>query len=428
MKLIYGLISLISLLYIVLKHRKIDFFTIYIFSILIYYFPAYLGIIYRGHLDYINIETNTYVLLSVNLFVILWIVILYDAFKTKKYIVKNFEYKDDIYYNKAIFFISLCSLILNLFCFFKYGNLGTDSFNKVQLLENSSRLVEYTKYLDLFIFVYAFTNRGKFINYIRIISVFCILCTFMLGHRSFLVIGIIGILYNYITQKCDFKSVLDFIKKNKRIVIGILIFMFVTFFVKNVFAALVNKDFELVKARLSSGEYYIETLLKSEPNTITNNLNNVVKYGMKYNIMSYLMTTTICLIPYFGNIIMKNLNLKTFEHILQINFNDRIHEGIGLGSTFIGETYATGGIVFLALMGMFICLLIIIIEKKVYKTKNPALRCWMIIFLTYLTFYINRNSLVFIFVAARAYLYIMTLVILVKFFVKIMHKNFIGIR
>ena len=422
MQVIYILLSIIALTYVIFKVREIDYFTIYIFSIIIYYFPAYLGVIYKGDFNYIPLSNTTYLILIINLSMILWIMIFYDFIKRKNEFKNNKNDDNNNFDNKAILLISYITLVLNLISIYKYGGISSN-FNKVELLQASSRITEYAKYFSLFIFVYAFTNKGKHINTIRIISIISMIRIFMLGHRSFLVIGIICIIFVYFKNK-NIRNIFQVLIRHKKIIFMVIIFIAFIFFIKNVFAALMDRNYELVMSRLTDKNYYINTLLQSEPNTIVNNLDSVVKYNMKYDFISYFLVIFLSMIPFLGNIIINALNLKTFEYLLQINFNSQFYEGIGLGSTFLGECFATGGIFFVMLIGILVAIGIIIIEKFGDKVSSPLIKTWTLIFLTYSTFYISRNSLVFILVSSRAYFYITIFTLLIKSIIKSFYKKF----
>lgn len=424
MKLIYGFLSIVSIMYILFRHRKIDFFTVYILSVIIYYFPAYLGIIYMSKGNYIDISNQTYVVICINILITLGMIILYDIIGNRRNEHKQITHTTQLYYNKAVVVVCLLTIALNFISIIQYGGINGPIFNKSELLANSNRFIAYAKYLTLFVFVYGFTNRGKHILFIRITGSLSMLYTFLLGHRSFLVLGIIGVIYTILLTKYKFKNVFEIVRKNKKMVISILIFTLFIFFIKGVFAALKNGNYELVKFRLSSKEYYIETMLQSEPNVIVNNLNNVLKYNVKYNFVDYITNTIFCMVPFLGNALINSFNIQTFEKILQITFNDKLSEGIGIGSTFLGESYATGGYFLLILNCILICFLIIFLENRLYKTKNPANRVWFMIFLTYSTFYLSRNSFVFILISARAYLYILVIVWILKFLIKVFYNQF----
>ena len=413
MQITYILLSLITISYFVFKKRDFDFFTIYSFSIIIYYFPAYFGYIYNQQKLQEGINDVTYLILILNLSIILWFAILYDYSKNK---FKKIEFKNIGNFNNdfSVLIVSFITFGLVLMSVKEYGVLGSGTFNKVQLLSSSNKLIEYTKYFSTFIFVYAFTNKGQYTFLIKIISLLSILFTFMLGHRSFLVIGIIAIMYHVLSTRYNFNNLLELFLKNKTILFFIGLFGAFIFFVKNVFAAFMSGRYDIVKERLITPEYYIQTLLESEPNTITGNLNDVLQSGMDYEIISYLAIILFGLIPLLGNYILNSMNIHSFEYMLQVNFNTQMHEGIGLGSTFLGESYSTGGVGFVFITCVLVCVLILILQKSIYKFSNPLVQTWFLIFLVYLTFYISRNSFVFILISARAYLYILILTLIIQ--------------
>ena len=129
------------------------------------------------------------------------------------------------------------------------------------------------------------------------------------------------------------------------------------------------------------------------------------------------------LIPVLGGSIANSLGYVSFESELNLRFNTRLSEGIGLGSTYLGEAYAMGGglmVVFIMSLTFFTLLMII---YKYNNTDSPLAYTFLGIVATYFTFYIHRNSLIFLLVAARAYLYIWLLTCFFRVFFRALLKG-----
>ena len=421
MKMITCVVLLTLLFYILLKKRKIDFFTIGALSILIYYFPVFIGQLKSSYSNrIILIDDKSYMCVAIFALIYLIFLLFTDKYSLKNVtITKNINdkvekykaIKNDNLSNFCVLLLSLIGLCMMMYTFIKTNGL-TDTFNKMQLLTATDRITEYMKYIGTFTFVYSFCFKGKYINFCRINSLIIILYTFLLGHRSFIVIGLISIFINYLGSNSSIRLI-DLIKKKKMVLLSVFVVFFFFIFIKGVFAALMNGDFELVSSRLTNQEYYINTLLTSEPNSIMLNLNNVVSYNLTYGFDNYIFGT-LSLIPLLGDVFISNFNYVTFERVLNLTFNKQLDLGIGLGCTFIGEAYAVGNIFYLIIITILTLLLIKNFIKKREKTNNPYTYVFLSIVLSYFTFYIHRNSLLFMLITIRAYIYILILLIILK--------------
>lgn len=413
MNLVYLLFSILTIFYIIFSKRNLDFITVFIFSLVIYSFPMYFGEILINNEFY---PINSLSILSNIVFLfgaLIGIIFIDKLHIIQKKTIYNYDN------NNTMFIISLITLLLMLYSMSHYGNiLGAGSFNKVELLSDNNRIIEYFKYFALFNFIYAFTNNGKYIGIIRGMSLVSIGYTFILGHRSFLIIGLISIIFNYLIKNNAFKNVWELILHNKTIIIICIIILAATFIVKNITAALFSGQFDLVLDRLSDTNYYFKSFFQSEPNSIVSNINNIVNSNLKYSLISYILYPFLCIIPVFGNYLINNLNLVSFEYLLNYNFNLRFSQGYGVGSTIIGEAYATGSFLLVFIIGFVLVLLIGYLNKKIYVIKSPLLKTYILCILPYFSFYFYRNSLPFLTNICKSYLIITLFCLFINLFVK----------
>lgn len=413
MNLVYLLFSISTIFYIIFSKRNLDFITVFIFSLVIYSFPMYFGEILINNEFY---PINSLSILSNIVFLfgtLIGIIFIDKLHIIQKKTIYNYDN------NNTMFIISLITLLLMLYSMSHYGNiLGAGSFNKVELLSDNNRIIEYFKYFALFNFIYAFTNNGKYIGIIRGMSLVSIGYTFILGHRSFLIIGLISIIFNYLIKNNAFKNVWELILHNKTIIIICIIILAATFIVKNITAALFSGQFDLVLDRLSDTNYYFKSFFQSEPNSIVSNINNIVNSNLKYSLISYILYPFLCIIPVFGNYLINNLNLVSFEYLLNYNFNLRFSQGYGVGSTIIGEAYATGSFLLVFIIGFVLVLLIGYLNKKIYVIKSPLLKTYILCILPYFSFYFYRNSLPFLTNICKSYLIITLFCLFINLFVK----------
>lgn len=415
---------IIIMAYIVFKNREFDYFMVLAFSTVIYYFPAMLGKIRLSeNLNMVtDIEPMVYVCIGIFTTTLFVFIILKDKYTFKigsKKLFYGNEVKikmyEDYSANLAVLVLELIGILLLIYTFFLYGNFSVD-FNKMELLSEGNRFTEYLKYISLFSFVYAFINKGHCIILIRLLSILLIGYTFLLGHRSFMVLGLIGVLLFRLRNGKKIR-LFSFIKKHKMIVI--LVFMGACFFmfVKGVFAAFMAGNYDLVKSRLTSSDYYLNTLLTSESNSITSNLHRVCANNMKYSIINYIVGF-IQLIPVLGNSIVIRTGYVSFESALNIRFNSQLDEGVGLASTFLGESYSIGGIATIVIISIFVFIIILWMQKKLYCTRNCLVATFLSVILPYFAFYIHRNSLIYLFIMMRAYLYILMFTLVLRWMMK----------
>lgn len=423
------ILMIILFVYILFKQRSFDYFTVLVASTIIYYFPLVIGKIRPSEYS----EATTDIVPSVYLCVIAFIIVLFifvfvnDKYKFTFNGMKIFnEYEsekrtyDDYSTNLAVCILDIIGIALLMYVYALYGGFSAN-FSKVALLSESNRLTEYFKYIALFSFVYAFINTGRFITFIRVISIILIGYTFLLGHRSFIFLGLIGILLFRLGNgtKVQLSS---FLRKHKILVIVVLFSCFFFMFVKGVFSAFMTGQFELVKLRLSNPEYYQNAFLTSESNSIVCNLQRVCANNMKYSILDFI-TGFIQLIPVLGNLIAIRTDYISFEMKLNKLFNSQLKEGIGLASTFLGESYSMGGIIIEVLISIMVFILILWFEKKLYSTNNGLIATFFSVILPYFTFYIHRNSLIFLLIMARAYLYILLLMLMLSLVIRSLPYN-----
>lgn len=410
------ILFIVLILYVIVRKRKFDFFSIAAFSYIIYYFPVFNGYLRNNNTgNQIFISNMTYFCIFIFGFLLLFFMIFFDKYyikagnnSNKVSNVKMLKSKNELS-NFCVLILSIIGIVLMIITFRNYGGFS-GAFNKVNLLKNANKITEYMKYIGLFVFVYSFIFKGKFIKLCRILSLCIMFYTFLLGHRSFIVIGIISIFMHYVGTKNPVR-LLEIIKKNKKKFFFIVICLLFFLFVKNIFAAFMAGNYELVFSRLSSKEYYIDTLLESESNIIMNNLNNIVVYGFKYSFSDFVIGV-VSLIPLVGGRILNAFNYTTFEIKMNHVFNTLYSEGIGLGSNYIGEAYSIGNIYFLILIVILTLFFIKFLNSKRNHSSNPFTYTFLSILLTYFTFYIHRNSLIFLLTTARAYLYILILLFL----------------
>lgn len=428
MRWVYLFLCFFALGYVLLKKRRVDFFSVSIVSTIVYYYPAFWGELYNNSTGlFYPIISEVYLCLIAHISVLLFFVLLFDHMKQGKLEIGNIEFvhtedNNDCYTNLVILFVALVGIALMVITIFTYGEMTGSE--KTTLLANANRITEYYKYISLFVFVYAFsfTKEESYISILRIVSLIMIGYTFILGHRSFVVIGIIAILSNALMKVNQKVRLITYVRQYRKVVIlGIIAAVFFLF-VKNIMAALLNGDYDLVISRLTDVDYYRKSFFNSEANSILDNLQLSCENNLQFSFIDYL-GSLFSLIPFLGGRITSALNVKYFEDILNVSFNDKLSMGIGLGSTYLGEAYSIGGVFTLVIALVLTFYFVAFVQVKKRSTQSRMIYTWLTIILVYFAFYIHRNSLIFLLVAARAYLYIVFLAYLIKLFLRKKQKK-----
>lgn len=416
MQLVFITITLLLLLYITFYPRRMDFFTVAAFSSIVYLYPAILGEFTKGGIT-TSISFNTYACLCLWELCLLLMTVFFDRYqftfrnKKRKKIRSEGGVIPNVNNNIAVFCLAMVEVVLCLYAIRKYGGL-ISSMKKVEMLSESDKITSYLKYIALFCLVYSFTNKGKYIRVLRVMSLAFITYTFLLGHRSFAVIGLLAIAEHYLStnRKIRLSKVLS---KHKAMTIAIIAGGLFFMFVKNIYAALFAGNFDLVLSRLSNPQYYYDVFLSSEASGIIRNLQNAVNSDVSYSVADYLLSF-LTLIPFIGGKVARMLGYSSFSEQLNLVFNERYNEGFGIGSTFIGEAYTAGGILWLLIVAFIVLVIFNALNRKVRMSQNGLWCTFWLVTASYFTFYIYRNSLIYMFILARANLYILLALIVLS--------------
>ena len=426
MNILFLIIISVPIIYILNTRRRLDYLLVAVLSTFIYYFPALIGRLRVSSYsnETVPIHTSVYFSIIAYILVLTLFLIITDNYLIKignKIVFKKHPSEpltliQNMELNIGMMVVEILGIILLMYSL-KVNSGFSVNFNKMTILAKGNRFTEYLKYIALFSFVYSFINTGKFIGLCRFFSAILIGYTFLIGHRSFIFLGIIGITVYYL-RKVGYMRLITYIRKHLFAVCLVIVLGLFFLFIKGVFAALITGQMDIVMSRLTDPEYYVNTLLTSEANSITYNLQNVCETGMKYSLFQYI-TGLVLLIPVVGGKIGTAIGYTAFETELNLRFNDRLNEGIGLGSTFLGEAYSLGGTIAVVIISAILLWILVWLNRKYENSTNGLNLTFMSVVLPYLTFYVHRNSAIFLLVTVRAYLYIFVLVYLISEVVKI---------
>lgn len=420
LQLVYIILTLINLILILVTAKKFNFLIVYYFSSVIYYFNAFFGEIYskKGSiLQSSPINEGTYYVLIINMIVILIVYTISLLLNTKKQIdvkdeieirSENVDEKSKNVQRYVVFIGTIINIIALIYCVFSMRNLlFSNDFDKVAIMSNTSRIEEYYKMFTMFWFLYLVIQYENVKSKIVwIVSILSLGFTFLLGHRSFIVIVIIAAAVHILNEKMWKKgNMLSFILKNKKIMAAGILLLFLVFFVKGVYAALLNRDWDLVFSRLTNISYYTDTLKISEPNVIISNLDGIVSADYELDKSSYLILPTY-IIPGLTNWI----GVESFTYKYQENLfgtNNR-------ASTILGEAYANGKLPVVFIVCVMLTIILIIFYKAYRKNSNIIWKTFFLISGIDIAFFVHRNSADYAICRVRYYFYFVIVLFIIK--------------
>lgn len=428
-KYLYFILVSINFFVMLTDKKKSNFITIYFLSSLVYYLNSFFGEIYyklNNTIFSYDINEKTYHILCINMLIILFFQLLpnfsFKKSKKLKYIdkpKKKLSMNHLIGERATMSFVGFVMLIMGVYVILRYNLLSSTSFNKTAILENTTFIVTYYKNVSLFLFLYIFINeKNKFSWITYATTLFSVLVTFLLGHRSYIVIGVLGISFNYIIKKLlKEKNLLAFLLRNKKVIVLGLGLVLTVYSVKGIFNPLITGQYELVKERLSDPSFYLDSFRISESNSIFSYIDRIVSYDYRINQSTYIIIPS-----YFIPFISRYLPSTTFGTLLQRDLFPNLRAG-SLGSTYIGEAYANGGY-FMVIAIIIIVMIFLKIIFSLYKNVNSNyLKTFLLLCGIEFSFYIHRNGLGTVILRIRVYLYIMILLLVLNFLFKAASKT-----
>ena len=408
---IYIILVITIFIIILFSAKKVDFIIIFFLSTIIYYMNAFTGKLYINNGEaWLYIDKSTYIVLIINLVIIL-ISYLFSSLFIKKYDKPMEKNKNDIFIEKKfaniITIINIIGIFSTIFSLRYY--IFNNNYNKVAIMQNTNKIQEYYKMFTMFWAIYVFTNKDiKYKPYVYIVATMGLALTFLLGHRSFAVITIIAIIFNYFYININENStLLKFVIKHRKLVIIIILLIFFVFTIKGIYTALFNKDYKLVWERLTNISYYTKTIKISEPNAILTNLNTIVKNDYRLETNSFLNALKY-IIPGLTKL---NENIS-----FTVLYQEDLYSTNNNASTFLGEAYANGGFIVVTIISCLVCFTLIIIYYYYCRCNSRIGKTFLILSGIDISFYIHRNSLDYVICRIRYFLYFVILLAIIRIF------------
>ena len=394
-------------LFIALSKKNFSFLMVYFASSALFYYNAFEGDIFVGKMNqigvsYYPISSVSYIILIINLIITAF----YLFFESEKdnYVIKESQQGE----RSVIHYFLIAVLLLSLYMCFKYKVFTRVTYNKHQLADESGALATYYKYLASYAFVVAFAQDDDNDRPIwKIIGAFPICSTFLFGNRSYIVISFVAVFFDRVYRRCvrENYNIRTFIRKHKGVVVLVLLLIMVTLVVKGVTYALFTKNFSLVMERLTNPDYYRQVFYVSEPNTIMTNLNTIVINNYQVEKSSY-RTLWAYFFPFVTDYIEDLMGAvsftKIYQRVLYITATNR-------AATYLGESYANGGIIMVPIIVMLYLIIIVVLFKGYKKCSSNIGKALFLLMGIDGAFYVQRNCMTFQFSRFRDYIYIFVL-------------------
>jgi len=376
MHILFILLSLLGSFYFLIKKRTFDFFSVAYFSSIIYFLPGYFGYTLVSPTSLkMYILDETYLIM---IFVQMSILVggcFFDTLRKKteiKTTIKNTNLTSEI-----ALFICLLGFMLTII------SSGSNLFdaNKGVMVESLGRWHMIMRFGAALAVVIAFVMKKKLIF---IISLLVILFDIFLGFRSIAAIVTISLITYWLTKQGSQRLLINqrkFVKYT--LILGLFFFSY-----KQVYSAIKGGNWELVKERISDPQFYIYSIMNSEPFTTQSILNTVVASNFQtgFENMIGLIYQFILFSPSLG------AEFITFNQQFQPALFPTIT--FGLANNIWAQMWSVGGWTLLILF-LIINILILSFGSYLIRMNDPNLKALILLLFSYWSFYIHRNDIIY---------------------------------
>lgn len=368
-------ITILGLLYFILKKRNIDFFTLSFFSSVIYFSPSYTSMF--SSTDF-NIMVSLYHLIVLSL--IITFTFIYDFFYKPKYLIANKKKVQLKNFNNSklesaeiILYIFLIVISL-IFIFLRLDQIfGTGKPNYGREYAVFSVVVPLS-------FIYSFYKKRIMIT---ILIVGLILIDIIAGNRELTVFSIfgLGMFFSYKIGRIR-------LIKYYRIIFGIISLTTILLIYKGIYRAIKAGQYDLVLNRLTDSSYWVDSFIYGEPMTTQSILDRVLSYHYIYD-GKYLINFLYSLVPFTRAWGFEPDTPGMF--INQYVFADVNYKGVA--SNIWAEGHLIGGFELFFIYALIYSLLPILFNKAMFKTQHPLLKSIICVSGVIFFFFIHRSGL-----------------------------------
>ncbi len=379
---IYCLLYLFSLFYVIFKKRSVDFFTLMIFSLSYYSFPLLLEeLTLVGVIENMPIHENAY-LIFIFVYTVNFIFMIKTDHKdlNKIYVI---EHSQSIENNLLLVLTILLFITWVYFTGFSEYFFGTEKDN-IDL----NVFIGASIWSSLAFFVVSYHGNKK--NKISIlISLIIILSVLFFGSRSYTVV--LFLIFSLLFL--NFQKIRLYKKFHYFILVFILVSLLAIF--KLFYESLKYADISTLISIVRNVDFSIYYMLFfADPLAVTYNLNLVILNETSLAV-SYFFHRLISILPFYSGFYSEITN---YEYL---KLSDILHENyhtvnLGLASSFLGELLALINYIGF-FVGIIIWIFSIYIFNKKIKDINTLFIKMLVPMIVYMTFYIHRVDITFIF-------------------------------
>lgn len=407
-QIIYNIISTMGILYFLFKKRIFDFFSLAFFGSYIYFIPAVFGFVIKPSqmgFQKVVINNEVYYIYIIILTIFLFGAIIFDLTNKKSYKTIIFKFTNissqSIYYSMLI--ISFVTLILFLVTNSnEIVSSGKPSFNRFHHMFTLtfSLLILNTFYKQKY-------KSGMFFLMILLIDVYG-------GNREAFATVFLSLLVLISIKK------FRYIRIGKKIsfwIISLTSGMFL-FLYKGLYRSILNQNYNIVISKLTSFDYYIDSIMMSEPFITQMILNETVinDFSIGKDYINSIISFIVPLSNYLFNVEMYN-----FSHEFTNKFFPFID--FGLASNIWAELYSLLGILLILFFSLINVIFLFLGSKFIIASENGFLNSLLTLMFSYWFFFMNRTGLLYQLTIQRRIIFWGISILLFSFIIEIIFKN-----
>ncbi|MCI9584560.1 MAG: hypothetical protein HFG46_12935 [Clostridium sp.] len=423
---IYCFLAAFVIGYSIFKKRKFDILVIYVFSSIVYFFPAFIGefqsfvFLEKGYTyKPQEIYYKSYLVLIINLMVCLVWMFMSDCRRHKNTYKKTMDLYLNDYESIIVVISEIVILCLNFILCYRLRNyIFVEKFDKTKLMEHMTLFDTLALNMTYYFFIISFSCKMRWKKVSMVIALLCISYSLALAKRSELVLGIIAVAYVWVTRNSE-SSLWELLWKRKYLLLTGLVFFCAVFLSKPVLNAAVQGDWKQIFMYFKRDGKLIESFIYSESNVITSNLNEILRLNVTADGDTYRFAS-LGFIPFIGTLSDSVLVPSDFYELYQPIVYPKI-SGWGAANCFLAEAVSNGGILTLICMVHLLCCTFVIMEKILYKNMNVFIKTGILAAMPHLAFYIHRNTLFYIIRTVRIFAYISFFLIVIH--ILLTHKH-----
>lgn len=363
-------------MYFLLSHRRFDAFSLAFFSAGIYFLPGLLGSVRDPASDVpVPIESGTYLVMAAVLAAIAAGGFLFGSDDRHAPIGASVTDRQGAYVALAMAFGSLAMAL------YLDGNIYF-SAEKQDVLDGMSRWYRLHCLVSALAAVMAFAHRQW--------APFCLAAALLLfnvyvGFRVTSAITLLAIFLVHFHRQGPHR----FLRDNRKAVVvaaaaGVFFFAY-----KAVYTLVKLGEYEIVNEKLKEPEFYLSTVMDSEPFVTQCILNEVVRTEFQTD-GGYILTGVAAQFMFFGNEL--GIELTSFNDLFQpVLFGDI---PFGLAGNVWAEMLAAGG---WPLLGCFLLAFVVMLRlmSRWLCASHTSTRVWIALSAAYFAFYMHRTDIGF---------------------------------